>query len=186
MAKDGLDQPSDAEGSDDKPSNDREAMRKEREMLDQRSRTLQHARRTPTVPPADLSEQELARRLIYDMIATQARAEVVIQASIDLIEPHLDELRRANQLRRAEYAQKERELAQQAKAAEREEAAEVRRYSVVERAFGGIGAIAATMFRNKLVVSAVASAIGTLITTLLATWGIGGFEHMIPPEVPPP
>ena len=173
-----LDQPSDADRSDDLTEG--EVVRRERRVLDDRARVLHGARQIPTAPPAGLSEQELSRRLLYDLINSQARTESMLQTACDLFEPHTQELIRANQLRRAELAQKERALALEAKAAERTEAADVRRFGIVERAFGGIGVIFGVMFKDSRVNAAVAAAITTLVTSLLAQWGLGSFDTLPP------
>lgn len=132
----------------------------------------------PTDPPLGLSDDDLARRLSWDMVTTLTRSAVVFDAGIPAVVAYTEALLEANALKREELAIRAREVARAEAAAEAAKERDARVWSTMMRCIGGAyswaGSILGTREMKFAIVSAITGALGTLgaiITGYLASTG---------------
>lgn len=128
---------------------------------------------SPTTPDPSLTDQEMARRLLFDLMTTITRAEFVIQAGSDVLIDLTDTQKRAVEVKLEElHLQRHRiETALAERAAEDQK--QERIWAVVAKPLGAMGAWMGAIFFDQRVISAVIGAIVILLTQFLASWGLG-------------
>lgn len=127
----------------------------------------------PTPPDPSLSEQELARRLIYDILGALTRAELLLTISGEAVQAYTEEMQRSNDLKQAEVLVQQQLLELQRAKNQREEEQDNRRWAVVSRTVGSVSSWFGVVLFDQRVVTAVVTFIGTILTGILASWGLG-------------
>lgn len=122
-----------------------------------------------TRPPDDLSEKELSRRLVYDLLAQVGRSDFTLQVSLEIVAQHTEALRQNTEARLRAIESHRSQLAEleQTRTLERER--ESRRWV----ALTSVGSWIAKVAYDPRVIFAV----GTVIAVGLAvlSWWLRGF-----------
>lgn|GEM_PF-6755067 len=123
---------------------------------------------SPDQPPGSMSEAELARRLVYDLITTLTRNEVVLLTATEAIVEQTEVQRRVADMREAELNMQRRELRLNEQKRENEVARDQRYWSALSRAGNAFGAWAWNIISHERTVSAIVGGIVVLIGMLTA------------------
>lgn len=121
----------------------------------------------PTDPPPNLTDEELARRLAYDMVTALTRSSVVIDSALPILIEHTEELRRQNELVANDQRIRIRELArdEQQQSVEREKKAWL--WGAVSRCFEGVAGWVGSVFADQRIVWTLSGGIATILAALL-------------------
>lgn len=127
----------------------------------------------PSEAPPGMSDRELSQRLLYDMLATLTRGEIVLQDACEALIEHTEEQRAHNQLQAEELDRKRRELAK----ADAMELDDRQRRNQVFGIFvvpaSALGGFLAKVLADQRLITIVVTAITTGISILVAGWGLG-------------
>lgn len=125
----------------------------------------------PGEPPLGLSDDDLARRLSWDMVSTLTRGTVVLDVVTPAILAYTEALLEQNALKRQELGVRERELAREETAAAAAKERDDRVWGMVSRCFtGAYGWVSSILGARELklaIITAIVSSIGTIGTIVV-------------------